>query len=122
MGNQYSDASGGDLVNHGHEGGAAPPGPDGGFQAGNQAVAVPLPVGSGARAGSQMRDSGPIGTPPDDTEPLSFEPLPASSASGPGVLKTGTVHTRTHSFDAGDLSERDRQPRPPHCVARICSP
>jgi hypothetical protein len=111
MGNQYSDASGGDLVNQAQEGaGGVPrppaPGDGAGFQPSHEA-SVPLPVGGGGGgSGSQMRDSEPlIGTPDElDSVPFAFGPRSGPNDDGHGVLKTGTVHTRTNSFDAGDHS------------------
>ncbi len=121
MGNQYSDASGGNLVNHGQEGaGGVPPpsapGDGAGFQPSHE-PSVPLPVGGGGgRAGSQMREPGPlIGTPDElDSVPLDFAPQSAPHDVG---RMTGTVHTRTHSFDAGDLSALD-----PIRPATLCRP
>jgi hypothetical protein len=115
MGNQYSDASGGDLAGAEPSGGAAPPQPDGGgFRPGSQASAVPLPVAGGDGAqGREMRESAPlIGTPDDaDAAPISLEARSAPAAgAGHGVLKTGTVHTRTHSFDAGEMGAREWSP------------
>lgn len=109
MGNQYSDASGGDLANEG-DGVPPPPAPEAArelFQPSNQ-VSIPLPVG-GDRGGSAFRDSPPLlGTPDEfDSVPVHFGPQSAPNDVGAGLLKAGVVHTRTHSFDAGDLSARD---------------
>ena len=117
MGNQYSDASGGDLSSgdspHGRSsaegagGGPQPPLPDGGgFPPPHQAAAVPLPVvGGGGGGGREIRDTGPlIGTPDaEDAAPIAIQAMSAPSTGDTSISKTGQVHTRTHSFDAGEM-------------------
>lgn len=112
MGNQYSDASGGDLANEG-DGVPPPPAPEAArelFQPSHQ-VSIPLPVG-GSGGGSAFRDFPPLlGTPDEfDSVPVSFGPQSAPNDVGSGLLKAGMVHTRTHSFDAGDLSAKPHLP------------
>ena len=102
MGNQYSDASGGDLAGAEPSGGAAPPQPDGGgFRPGSQASAVPLPVAGGggvATTGATPTPPLPIGLQlGGGNRQKGFSPkLIASTASGPNVTsgtKPPTIST-----------------------------
>ena len=62
----------------------------------------------GGGRGSEIRDAGPlIGTPDaDDAAPIAIQAMSAPSGGALqefSVSKTGQVHTRTHSFDAGEM-------------------
>ena len=86
------------------------------------AESVPVPGAGGmgqAPSHEIMRDTGPIiGTPPDEAAAIPLGSYPGAKPRHwdgdrePGSAeKTGTVHTRTQSFDAGEMGA------PPTCAA-----
>ena len=86
------------------------------------AESVPVPGAGGmgqVPSHEIMRDTGPIiGTPPDEAAAIPLGSYPGAKPRHwdgdrePGSAeKTGTVHTRTQSFDAGEMGA------PPTCAA-----